>query len=154
VPHPNPIRAAAVVSLAAGALLLSGALPAFATPGLTASGTGTVISAMAPLQNGANMPQGVAVAGGNESHSTPASAAVNGEESGRSTYQSPAWPFVGHSKTAGLDPPVNARDRSGSPMATTSRALAMFAIVTAALLTSLALLLAAAPPGLARRPVE
>src|SRR5207247_614080 len=44
-----------------------------------------------------------AVAGGNESHSTPASAAVNGEESGRSTYQSPGWPFVGHSNTAGRD---------------------------------------------------
>ena len=68
-----------------------------------------------------------AVAGGNESQRTPASAAVNGEESGRSTYQSPAWPFVGHRRSALLvrgpaGPGVNSRARCGSPVAITRRA--------------------------------
>src|SRR5439155_4046862 len=50
-----------------------------------------------------------AVYGGNESQRTPASAAVKGVESGRSTYQSPAWPFVGHRRSALLvrGPAVN-----------------------------------------------
>src|SRR5438034_7908097 len=40
-----------------------------------------------------------AVAGGKESHRTPARAAVNGEDRGGSTYQSPLWPFVDRKST-------------------------------------------------------
>src|SRR3989475_2186910 len=61
-------------------------------------------------------------AGGNESQSTPAGAAVKGEDSGSPTYQSPGWPFVGHNSPAFLDPPLNARACAGSPIAITSRA--------------------------------
>jgi len=65
VAHPNLLRALGVVSLASGALLLTGTLPAMAIPGLTASGTGSVISAAPSLVNPpANQPQGVAVANG------------------------------------------------------------------------------------------
>lgn len=65
VAHPKLLRALGVISLASGALLLTGALPAAAIPGLTASGTGTVISAAPSLVNPpANQPQGVAVANG------------------------------------------------------------------------------------------
>ena len=65
-----------------------------------------------------------AVAGGKESHRTPAKAAVNGEDRGGSTYQSPLWPFVGHRSSAFLAPgsAVNSRARCGSPVAMTSRA--------------------------------
>jgi len=61
-----------------------------------------------------------AVAGGSESHGTPASAAVKGDDGGRSTYQSPACPLVGHNNTALRA--VNSRARPGSPVAITSRA--------------------------------
>ena len=63
--HPKLLRALGVVSIASGALLLAGALPAFANPGLTASGTGSVMSAAPSLVNPPDdNPLGVAVANG------------------------------------------------------------------------------------------
>jgi LPXTG-motif cell wall-anchored protein len=67
VAHPKLLRALGVVSIASGALLLAGALPAFAVPGLTASGTGTVMTQLPSLiapSPATTSPQGVAVANG------------------------------------------------------------------------------------------
>ena len=65
VAHPKLMRALGVVAVASGALLLGGALPAFANPGLTASGTGSVMSSAPSLVNPpSNQPQGVVVANG------------------------------------------------------------------------------------------
>lgn len=59
----GPRRALAAV-IAAGGLLVLGSLPAFAIPGLTASGTGTVMTQLTPLTVAtSNQPEGVAVAG-------------------------------------------------------------------------------------------
>ena len=61
---------------------------------------------------------------------------MNGEDRGRSTYQSPLWPFVRHRSSAFLAPgsAVNSRARCGSPVAMTSRAPAA-ALVRSAIAT-------------------
>jgi len=64
VAYPKLFSALAVASLASGALLLSAALPAVASPGLSASGIGTVMSQATPLALPGGQPEGVAVTGG------------------------------------------------------------------------------------------
>jgi len=65
VTHPKVFSALALASLASGALLLSAVLPAAANPGLSASGTGTVMTQLSDLTAPtSNSPQGVAVASG------------------------------------------------------------------------------------------
>src|SRR3989440_9603359 len=63
-----------------------------------------------------------AVAGGSESQRTPDSAAVSGDESGGSTYQSPDWPLVDQISRDARAEAVRLCVRSGSPMTTTRRA--------------------------------
>ncbi len=64
VAHPKIFSALVIASLASGVLLLSAALPAAANPGLSASGTGTVMTQLTPLTVATtNQPEGVAVAG-------------------------------------------------------------------------------------------
>src|SRR5438034_7948256 len=63
-----------------------------------------------------------AVAGGSESHRTPDNAAVSGEESGGSTYQSPDCPLVCQTSRDTWTEAVRLCVRSGSPITTTSRA--------------------------------
>lgn len=50
--HPTLLRAFGVVSLACGALLLAGALPAAAIPGISATSTGTVITSQTSFSPG------------------------------------------------------------------------------------------------------
>jgi LPXTG-motif cell wall-anchored protein len=65
VSHPKVFSALAIASLASGALLLSAALPAAATPGLTASGTGTVMSQLLAFSvPGGSQPEGVVIVAG------------------------------------------------------------------------------------------
>ena len=57
-----------------------------------------------------------AVAGGSESHRTPDNAAVSGDDSGDSTYQSPDCPLVCHTSRDAWMEAVTLCVRSGSPM--------------------------------------
>ena len=61
VAHPKLLRALGVVSLASGALLLTGALPASAIPGISATSTGTILTALTSFSPGpTTFPSGAA----------------------------------------------------------------------------------------------
>jgi LPXTG-motif cell wall-anchored protein len=91
------LRAVGVVAIASGALLIAGALPAFASPGLSASGTGTVISQTSPLFNPPfNQPEGVAVVNGTSYVTNPSDHAVD--------MYSSASPFVSSISLSGSSP--------------------------------------------------
>jgi len=65
VAYPKLFSALALASLASGAVLLTAALPAVASPGLSASGIGTVMSQATALSvPGSSQPEGAVVVGG------------------------------------------------------------------------------------------
>src|SRR5438067_7456604 len=69
------------------------------------------VRAIVPAEAESRGELATAVAGGKESHCTPDSAAVRGDDAGRSTYQSPPRPLVGQRSSALREAAVNGRAR-------------------------------------------